>query len=405
MTVEVSARTENHSCTAVFSLGSEYECFDEPLSFGRVFALGEDLFELVDDQDQIAAFRPPGEGPVNMRTQILRVGPQIIPDRGHGFTGQSRQLDRAGLERAASGTAVSAKIKPGVAVRTTVRDAKNGQPVANTCVQPVDVSAPGISAWANTSRGWCSDKNGAVTVGPLPVAAYRLFARPGDGAHGMQWVGENGGTGMQEHARQVVPASGTVSVVPDIKLDGAGTVAGTVHDETTGQPIQQVYVFPYASDFGTGSTYTDRTGQYKLTGLGPYAWPLEFVGLTDAYGWRWSGNAEHRLAATPVTVVEGGDVAMDALLQPTGKITGSATGNDMVSIVAFNAISGDWAGPRVTDSQFTLAGLGTQQVKVKFTEHGSQKEVWFRDAASARDAQVVQVRSGETTPGIDQVIR
>jgi hypothetical protein len=301
-------------------------------------------------------------------------------------------------------TATTAKLQPGVAIRTTVRDATSGQPVANTCVEPVDVAAHGLSVWSNQKGWWCSDNNGAVTLEPLRVSAYRLFARPGDDVHGMQWVGDRGGTGKQEDARRVEPAPGTVAVVPDINLDGAGTVVGTVRAEATGQPIQQAYVFPYASDGAGGDVYTDRNGQYKLKGMGPYAWPIEFVAMGEDYGWRWSGNAEHRLAATPAIVRVGEDVTADASLQPSAKITGTVTGLGSVSVRAFNAVTGDWAGPHDSGSQYTLGGLGTQQVKIRFRDFSSGQEVWYRDAASARDAQVIQVRSGETISGIDQSV-
>lgn len=169
--------------------------------------------------------------------------------------------------RAGETTRIAVTADPAVAIRTTVRDARNGQPVANTCVQPLKVDSPGISVFDDSRSRWCSDDQRAVTIGPLPVTAYRLLVRPGDATYGMQWVGRRGGTGNQEDARRIHATAGTVTTLPDIRLDGAGTISGTVRDQRTGHPVPNVCVFPYATDWAYGDFCTDQQGHYQVTGL------------------------------------------------------------------------------------------------------------------------------------------
>ncbi|MCE7008534.1 carboxypeptidase-like regulatory domain-containing protein [Kibdelosporangium philippinense] len=307
-------------------------------------------------------------------------------------------------------TKVTVKAKPAVAIQTTIRDAKTGDPVAGACTQPVadrGVSDSGV-------RSWCSDQTGAVTIGPLAPAVYNLFVRPGDTTHGMQWVGRlGGGTGIQELAREIDGKPGTYTKVPPIRLDPAGTISGIVKDKQTGDPFGGVKVFPYAttSSDNSGAATTDAQGAYTVTGLGPYWWPLEFTSSAGKHAWQWSGNAADRFHAAKVKVNSGHNTAAAVeTLSAGGSLSGvtSVEGQETssVEVTVVNAWTGDVAGPVVTDSGrgYTIDGLATQQVKVHFREVTFQP-VWYKDAASFDSATPVRIIAGHTTGGIDQHVK
>jgi hypothetical protein len=87
-------------------------------------------------------------------------------------------------------TPLTLKLKHDGEIATTVRDAKTGVPVEKACLLAIDVSLGGF----NGEGGWCSDAAGD----PRGAAHLQaLWVRPGDKAHGAQWVAPDGDTGDQ----------------------------------------------------------------------------------------------------------------------------------------------------------------------------------------------------------------
>jgi hypothetical protein len=304
-------------------------------------------------------------------------------------------------------TEVSATARPGLAVHSTVRDAATGTPVAGTCVRAVAAAAPGIRTWDTDDA--CSDERGEITVGPLTPGDYRLLVTPGDTTYGMQWLGTDGGTGDQERARRVTGTPGTLTELGDIRLDKAGTITGTVRDESTGAPVAQVCVFPYATDWGYGDSCTDQNGRYEITGLGPYHWPLEYTDTGETYGWRWSGDQPNRLRATRTKVWPGRTTTADERLRPAASVTGVVTvdGADfsIVSVGVYDAQSGDYAGPFDSGTpDFTLGNLGAQAVKISYRDADTGAAAWYLNATSAGTARSVYLRPGRTTTLREQVL-
>ena len=304
-------------------------------------------------------------------------------------------------------TPVTGTVKPALAVHTTVRDAATGAPVAGTCVQAVAATAPGIGTW-DTSDG-CSDENGEITVGPLTPGDYRLLVTPGDSTHGMQWLGTTGGTGDQQRARRVTGTPGRLTELGDIRLDKAGTVAGTVRDRNTGAPVAGVCVFPYATNWAYGDFCTDQNGRYAITGLGPYNWPLEFTDTGDTYGWRWSGDQPNRLRATKIAVRAGRTTTADERLLPAATVTGEVTvdGADfsIVDVAVYDAESGDYAAPSTAGiPEFTFGNLGARSVKISYRDADTGATAWYLDATSQATALPVRVQPGQTTTITRQVL-
>ncbi|MBP2320811.1 protocatechuate 3,4-dioxygenase beta subunit [Kibdelosporangium banguiense] len=313
-------------------------------------------------------------------------------------------------------TKVVEKAKPAIAIQTTVRDAATGRAVADTCVEPIEVAGHGVPGSEFGRNEWCSDQNGQITIGPLTPAAYQLLVRPKDKKYGMQWVGRlSGGTGDQRYARKIDGPGGVLTRLPPIRLDPAGTVSGTVTDKQTGRPIANIGVLPYATttSYARDAVRTDEQGNYRLTGLGPYFWPLEYVNIQGTYAWQWSGGAADRFDAKMLKVDAGRDTKADESLSPGGAFAGrtSIAGQPYgwVEVKPVNARTGDVAGQVETDfSQgYVIDGLATQDLKIHFREVSSARyrTIWYKDATSYATATPVWITAGQTVGGIDQRIQ
>lgn len=307
-------------------------------------------------------------------------------------------------------TAATLRLDPAAAISVRARDAASGAPVADVCVRAVRLDSPGLQPYRS---GDCTNAAGRVTVGRLAAGRYRILAAPGDGAHGLQWIGATGGTGIQEQAATVRARLGAVTAAPPARLDPPGSIGGLVTDAATGAPVADVCTSPYAFAPGQGPDGGPQCsgvdGRFVLGGLGPYAWPVQFVDFAGRYAWQWSGRAVHRLVASPVQVQAGRTAPANAALTAGARITGRFTGPDGAprfgAAYAYNRASGDFAaayGPADDTGAYVIQGLAAQRVLVEGAPaEAGQRSVWWRDAADKAGATPVVVPAGGTVTGID----
>jgi hypothetical protein len=89
-----------------------------------------------------------------------------------------------------------------------------------------------------------------------------------------------------------------------VRLDGAGTINGTVTDAVTGAPVDLAAVGLTSYNDGFGPTqshrFTDEHGRYTIPRLGPYRWALFFRSAGHAA--QFSGGTPNRFLAAGVKV-------------------------------------------------------------------------------------------------------
>ncbi|GAA3266454.1 hypothetical protein GCM10020218_003520 [Dactylosporangium vinaceum] len=237
----------------------------------------------------------------------------------------------------------------------------------------------------------------------FPHEKFRLFAAPYDGVHGAQWVGRNGlGTGDPDKAKVYNLNPGEQAQVT-IKLDGAGSVTGTVKDATTGAAFSGSICatatapgFNYGSNSQSDCTY--QSSAYTIRNLGPYQWKLAFPDFSGGHAWVWSGGAVNRAQATSVKIVAGQTKTLDVTAPAAGIITGQVTGPAdacirCTTITVVDATTGDYAAasPYVNpDGTFTIKGVNTQDVKLYYSYNG----------ATVQYPAVLRTTAGATQSGI-----
>ncbi|MFG1868010.1 carboxypeptidase regulatory-like domain-containing protein [Micromonospora arborensis] len=292
------------------------------------------------------------------------------PDRLH-FS-----RERAGVKvKANRDTKLTVKLRPGAVISTTIVDRQSGAPVADVCL---DTFLP-KQASLRDGYGDCSDRNGRIQVGPLTAGSYKLFAVPQSDTYGRQWVGANGGTGDERQAIAVSATAGQVVTGPQVRLDRAGTVTGTVTDPS-GKPVPDAGVSVLTGHPGVGAqdATTDEHGVYTLERLGPYAWPV--VVWAYPYASVWSGDKTSRFTATPVTVTAGAAATNNVQLEQGVELTGTfrtPDGTPFTSghIIARSVDTGDIAGNGwLSEGQFNIRLKGPQRIFFTYNTSLGEKQ-------------------------------
>ncbi|BCJ71244.1 hypothetical protein CS0771_07880 [Catellatospora sp. IY07-71] len=202
---------------------------------------------------------------------------------------------------------------------------------------------PGPILQCNNTTGTAQE----VARFSMPLGRYRAFVFPADQTrYGKQWLGPNGGTGELDKAAVLTFRNAARTMLPTVRLDGVGALHGFVHNEFVKDGLtgwRSVSYLPHEIDQGTLGL--DEYAEYQITGLGPYAWQLEFSGWGAAT--TWSGGAPDRSTALAVQVTEGGSTRYDIrLTRPESTLTttvttvnGSSPGTGRTTV--HSAVTGD----------------------------------------------------------------
>jgi hypothetical protein len=307
-------------------------------------------------------------------------------------------------------TRIEVALTPTSAITTTVRDRATGEPVADVCVAALPLVFGAIDDdTCDWSRNY-TDEQGRVTLEELTPGEYTLIAAPmRNDALGLQWVGKKGGTGSQYKALRINAGAGALSTVPDVLLDPAASITGTIRDAETGEPMVNgcAAILPTkqgSSGFGTNCTMWDSEGRYTLSGLGPYDWPVQysyFYDYNEPYAAYWSGGAADRKAATPIKAgVEQSTVA-DATLQKLGvgltfttrTPDGQPYGRQLEAEV-YNARTGDYV--KSLSYAASLDGLVAQPTRIKYWTYDPYRLAWY---GGTNFATADNVRADPAKPG------
>jgi hypothetical protein len=291
---------------------------------------------------------------------------------------------------------------PTATIRIRTVDARTSAPVPGFCVRYFTARLHNAD-----QDGGCADGAGLDLTGLRPDR-YRIFVGPSDGVHGAQFVGPRGGTGDMDAARVFTVRAGQTLTIT-VRLDGAGNIEGTIR---TLQPPDThelcVQLWPIGpEDRGLVGFCSADTGDYFMSGLGPYDWKVHFPDRDRRYAWLWSGDAGSRDEAKPVRVRVGRTTVLNPFLHLTGRITGTVTlrgGGSPAgyAVTAVDADTGDnaaFAATVAADGTFDLSGgLANQSVFLFVTPSLAAPDVTFQHP------QKIKTDYGRTVSGVDITI-
>jgi hypothetical protein len=237
--------------------------------------------------------------------------------------------------------------------------------------------------------------------------------------YGAQWVGASGGTGDQRRAVWFTGRADATTTIASPRVDPPGSITGVVRSQETGAALRYVCAFPYALastlglDRQIGPHCTNDQGVYTITGLGPYAWPVQHVAVFQRqYPWLWSGGKPDRFAARYVPVRAGQATTADLTMMPAATIQGRSvlpSGEPSMSyMAAYSARTGDIAGPDTSsnpwsDGSYQLQAIAPgQRVTIGYYVQDTNHSCWYDGVAAEAAATPVTVpATGGAIAGID----
>jgi hypothetical protein len=207
------------------------------------------------------------------------------------------------------------------------------------------------------------------------------------------------------------------ALAPTVAEAATGSIAGTVTDASTAEPIEGVEVCaePAGEEEGSGACgLTETDGTYFIGGLAPGQYTVGFWAGRE-YESQYYDGAGTWSEADPVEVLSGASTAgIDAELQQTAGIEGTVTatedglGVEEVEVCAYpaDAAEENFFECAYTDSDgsYAIGGLGPGNYTVEFwagfTGRRLAYQFWDHQSRFA-EADVVALAEGERREGID----
>ncbi len=257
-----------------------------------------------------------------------------------------------------------------------------------------------------------TDANGTYTVPGLAGGAGYVveFVSP-SGEYTSQYY--EGKAKFSEAKKVAVIAAKATSGVNAAMAAARGSLSGDVTSVASGKGVANVAVKVYEAGAGqVASAVSSSTGEYKVSGLAPGSYEVEFVPPTGAYLVQYYGGGSSLAAASPVTVTAGETTgAINAALQSPGAIEGKVT--DAATDAAVSGVEvevydahGDFVAfaDSAANGSYTVSDLATGSYVVEFVPAAGYLGQYYSAGASPAEATEVRVTAGQTTGGIDAAL-
>lgn len=302
-------------------------------------------------------------------------------------------------------TTVNASLAKASSISGLAVDGKTGAPIAGACPSAY-VGHDG--GFARGQVADCSSSDGRWTLRGLGKGDYALFLNTASGTSYLAgtWAFK---ADSQAAADLISVGAGEDKAIRNVKLAPGGMLSGRITDQF-GKPVEGAWVsadgwYPGRAGPGEGQydAQTDADGRYTIVGIpaGDYT-PIVYADYSGDLAPEWSGDADTRTAATPITVKAAKTSTFDAQLGPAARLTGTVVNADGSpttepwdgSIIAADGTTvGDfdvWSG-----QDFTSTALPGGEFKLRLQNPYTGQVVWYDAASSSVDATVVSLARGE----------
>ncbi|MBB5870977.1 hypothetical protein F4553_004356 [Allocatelliglobosispora scoriae] len=271
-------------------------------------------------------------------------------------------------------------------VRIEDRAQPGYHPAACVMVLPPTLQLKALAFACNTVSDGTDD---SIVLGSLPAGEIQLFAMPYAAGYGAQWVGATGGVGDSRQAQRITLTPGVESTIT-VRLDPAGSISGRITDRDTGTPVRacpRPIPDPPLDGWNWDWNCSDASGDYRIDGLGPYAWSIPFLTASEGSATAWNGGATQRLTTTPIVVKAGQTTVADQRIGRERKLSVRVVRDGVqvnATVIAFDAATGDVISTSWSGDPLGVRGLPQQRPVVLAVNESGGTACWYRAVPSRR---------------------
>lgn len=307
-------------------------------------------------------------------------------------------------------TGIDVQLQPGAKITGTLTDAQ-GQPLAGALVEVYREN----SSWSSV-RTANTDATGYYSVTLTERTSYRYKLRYSKAGYVPVWYGgfESFSDALPVPAEPIEGGSSQVVAGVDQVLRVAGSLAGTVVENLSGQPLAalRVTVYSLSGNQQLFSTYTSATGAWIIDTLRTGNYQVQFDSSAQHLP-TWYGGALAQADAQVLAVVEGQaqDLGQTRVLR-AGRITGTVTDLttsaplESVQIALYRGDQTFVSAWNYSDAQgfYSFAGLApADDYRVRF-QRTSYAEQWFDAKPSRALSDAIAVAEGAATEDVDAAL-
>lgn len=305
-----------------------------------------------------------------------------------------------------------------------VTAAQTSQPLENIQVAAYQYHDYGsFGYWDFVSYG-VTDVSGDYSIGGLDAGDYRIGFRDNSGWHVPEYY--NDVLALDSAANITV---GTSETVPGINasLATASLINGTVTDEVTGLPLENIYVQTYRWNLVSeqwdyvSTNYTDATGNYSIGGLIAGSYRIGFFDyyyenyLTEYYNDSSSLESATDISVAAVQTVSDINVALHEVSRINGTVTSELTGLPLkdIQVTAYRYYDGGsngyWGSVSSSYSDvsgnYSIGGLDARDYCVRFSDNSGQYFTeYYNDAPDLYSANNISVGVSDTVTGMNAAL-
>jgi len=249
-----------------------------------------------------------------------------------------------------------------------------------------------------------TDSDGMYDLGGLGTGTYRVGFWDESGVYLEEYY--NNAADL-ESATDIAVTAGSTTSGKNAVLASAGHISGTVTNGSA-EPLPNILAIAYQpAEWGwdwVSSSYTEADGTYDIGTLATGTYRIEFFDDEGTYATECYNNAMHLDAAADIAVTAGSTTSgKNAVLGIAGSITANAEdadGNplDNICVIVWGQSGSSWHEITSGYTEFGMtefSRLMAGNYKLQFVDNDYNFEsVWYSDAASMADADVVSVTAG-----------
>lgn len=271
------------------------------------------------------------------------------------------------------------------------------------------------SKWSPAGVSAVTGADGTYDLSPLRPGAYRLMFYDINQVRATEWYDDAFGSGT---GASVNVTDGATTPGIDAVLGPAGSIEGTVTAQGAGA-LSGGWVYASVPNGSGGwdnvaEAATGANGAYRLTGLRPGEYRIEFCKKSPYLGEYYDDVSSISLAATVTVVAEQVTSGISAELNLPSSITGRVTYEGTLGIpgtcvrAETSNGSGGWtlAGYAYTNAEgyYVIAQVNPGIYRVSFDGDSQTVGEYYNDTYDSNVAAPVTVLRGYDTTGIDAVL-